>query len=398
MTPLEINFMKPFCSGLMLATLSGLFAVSACKPLSAEDVPNQLWVFIGSYTGAKSQGIYVSRLDLATGVLAPAEVAAEIKNPSFLAIHPGGKSLYSISEVSDTDGKPAGGVSAFSLDRTTGKLKLLNQQSSRGSGPCHIVVDPTGKTALVANYGGGSIAALPINADGTLSPATSAIQHVGSSVNPDRQMGPHAHSINVDSQSKFVFAADLGLDKILIYRLDPAKGLLTPSDPPSTAVTPGAGPRHFAFLPGEKFAYVINEMANTITGFRYDPSAGSLTAIQEISTLPAGYKETSYTAEVVAHPSGKFLYGSNRGHDSIAIFAVDPETGKLTAKGHQPSGGKTPRNFAIDPSGTFLLAENQASDSIVVFRIDPQTGLLSDTGHKLEVGSPVCVRMIPIAK
>lgn len=390
--------MKSFRSGLLRAGLSGILAVLAPQSLSAEDAPNPLWVYIGSYTGAKSQGIYVSKLDLKSGALAPAEVAAEIKNPSFLAIHPSGNFLYSISEVSDTDGKPTGGVSAFTLDRTTGKLKLLNHQSSRGSGPCHIVVDPTGKTALVANYGSGSIAALPINADGTLGPASSAIQHAGSSVNPDRQMGPHAHSINVDSRSQFVFAADLGLDKILIYRLDPARGLLTPNNPPAAAVTPGAGPRHFAFLPGEKFAFVINEMGNTITGFRYDSSAGTLSAIQEISTLPDGYRETSYTAEVVAHPSGKFVYGSNRGHDSIAIFAVDPETGKLTAKGHQPTGGKTPRNFAIDPGGTFLLAENQASDSIVVFRIDPQTGLLSDTGHKLDVGSPVCVRMVSVAK
>ncbi|HTI49679.1 MAG TPA: lactonase family protein, partial [Planctomycetaceae bacterium] len=346
--------MKPFRSSLMLAVLSGICTVFAAESLSAEDVPNQLWVYIGSYTGAKSQGIYVSKLDLKTGSLSPAQVAAEIKNPSFLAIHPNRQFLYSISEVSDTDGKPTGGVSAFTLDRTTGKLALLNHQSSRGAGPCHIVVDPTGKTALVANYGGGSVAALPINADGTLNAAASAIQHVGSSVNPDRQMGPHAHSINVDSQSKFVFAADLGLDKVLIYRLDPAKALLTPNDPPAAIVTPGAGPRHFALLPGEKFAYVINEIGNTVTAFRYDSSKGTLTTIQEISTLPAGYKETSHTAEVVAHPSGKFIYGSNRGHDSIAIFAVDPETGMLTAKGHQPTGGKTPRNFAIDPTGAFL--------------------------------------------
>jgi 6-phosphogluconolactonase len=384
--------------GSIALFLTGLFTTISASPVRGDDLPGQLWVYIGSYTGENSTGVYVSRLDLKTGALAPAEAAAITKNPSFLAIHPNQKFLYSISEVSDTDGKPTGGVSAYALDRKTGKLTLLNQQSSGGAGPCHINIDKTGKTALVANYSGGSVAALPIAADGSLKPAASIVQHAGSSINPDRQKEPHAHSINVDSQSKFVFAADLGIDKVLVYRLDAAKALLTPNDPPSVGVTPGAGPRHFTLLPGERFAYVINEIGNTITAFRYDSQKGTLTTIQEISTIPEGYKETTHTAEVVAHPSGKFVYGSNRGHDSIAIFAVDAATGQLTAKGHHSTGGQTPRNFAIDPSGTFLLAENQGSNSIVVLRIDPKTGALSETGHKLEVGSPVCVRMVPVAK
>jgi 6-phosphogluconolactonase len=351
-------------------------------------------VYIGTYTGEHSRGIYLSQLDPATGALSPAELAGEVKNPSFLAIHPNRKFVYAVSEVADAGGKPTGAVSAFAVEPKSGKLKLLNQQSSQGAGPCHLVVDATGKCVLVANYGGGSCAALPIGTDGRLGDATAAIQHVGKSVNPGRQEGPHAHSINLDPANRFAFVADLGLDKVLIYRFDPAKGSLAANDPPSAAVAPGSGPRHFAFHPSGKFAYVINEIANTVTAFAYDAARGSLREIQTITTLPEGYKETSYTAEVVAHPSGKFLYGSNRGHDSIAIFTIEAATGKLTAAGHQSTGGKTPRNFAIDPTGKWLLAENQGSGTIVVLQIDPKTGGLKSTGHTLEVASPVCVRMV----
>jgi 6-phosphogluconolactonase len=384
--------------GSVVFFLTGISTMISAAPVRGEDVAGELWVYIGSAAGDRNPGVYVSRLDLKTGALSRADLVGQAKHPSFLAIHPNQKFLYAISEVTDADGKPAGGVSAFALDRKTGKLNLLNQQSSRGAGPCHINIDKSGRTALVANYSGGSVTALPIAADGTLKPASSVIRHEGASINPDRQKEPHAHSINVDSAGKFVFAADLGIDKVLVYRLDAEKGVLAPNDPPSVSVTPGVGPRHFTLLPGERFAYVINEIGNTITAFRYDSKKGTLMPIQEISTIPEGYKETTHTAEVVAHPSGKFLYGSNRGHDSIAIFAVDGETGRLIAKGHHPTGGKTPRNFAIDPTGQFLLAENQASHSIVVLRIDQKTGALSDTGHKLEVGSPVCVRMVPIEK
>jgi 6-phosphogluconolactonase len=257
-------------------------------------------------------------------------------------------------------------------------------------------VDKTGKTVLVANYGGGSVAALPIAADGRLGKATAAIQHKGSSVNQQRQSAPHAHSINIDSSNRFAVAADLGLDKLLIYRLDAAKGTLTPNDPPFASVAPGSGPRHFAFHPNGKFAYVINEMLCTVTAFSFDEKTGSLRELQTITTLPHEVRSGYSTAEIVAHPSGKFLYGSNRGHDSIALFAVDTETGKLTALGHEPTGGKTPRNFAIDPTGTFLLAENQESDTIVVFRIDQASGKLKPTGHVANVPTPVCVRFLEL--
>jgi 6-phosphogluconolactonase len=351
-------------------------------------------VYVGTYTGETSKGIYVSELNPATGALSKAELAAEVKNPSFLAIHPNHQHLYAVSEVADSNGKPTGGVCAFAIDAKSGKLKLLNQQSSQGAGPCHLVVDRAGKNVLVANYGSGSCACLPISADGRLGEATAAIQHRGKSADPQRQAGPHAHSINLDPANRFAFCADLGLDQVLIYRFDSAKGTLTPNDPPAGNVAPGSGPRHFAMHPSGKFAYVINEMANTVTAFAFDPNRGSLQELQTITTLPADYKGTSYTAEVVMHPTGKFLYGSNRGHDSLAIFSVDQTDGKLTARGHQSTQGKTPRNFAIDPSGKWLLAENQGSGTIVVFQIDPESGGLKPAGQTLEVPSPVCVRMI----
>lgn len=367
-------------------------------PLQADDSAEKVRFYIGTYTGDQSKGIYVSSIDLKTGALAPAEVAAEVSNPSFVAIHPNRQFLYAVNEVSDTGGKPTGAVTAFAIDASTGKLKRLNQQPSQGAGPCHLVVDAAGKNVLVANYGGGSIASLPIASDGTLAGAASAIQHAGSSVNRQRQEGPHAHSINIDPANRFAYVADLGLDKVLIYRFDGAKGVLTANDPPFATVAPGAGPRHLAMLPGGKFAYVINELANTVTVFQVDPDHGTLKTIQDVSTLPTDFTGTSYTAEVVVHPTGKFVYGSNRGHDSIAVFAVDGKTGKLTPRGHQLTQGKTPRNFAIDPTGTFLLAENQGSNTIVVFKIAPATGILSSTGHTLDVPVPVCVRFVPASR
>ena len=377
--------------------MTTLFATSLFTNRAAAE-EGMIRVYIGTYTGEKSQGIYLSQLDPATGALAPAELAAEVKNPSFLAIHPSRKFVYAVSEVADAGGKPSGGVSAFAVDPKTGKLKLINQQSSQGAGPCHLVVDQTGKNVLVANYGGGSCAALPIGDDGKLGEATAAIQHKGKGTNPGRQEAPHAHSINLDLANRFAFVADLGLDQVLVYRFDATKGTLTANDPPAVAVAPGSGPRHFAFHPTGKFAYVINEMANTVTAFAYDGKRGSLQEIQNITTLPEGYKETSHTAEVVVHPSGNFLYGSNRGHDSLAIFTIDPATGRLIAVGHQSTGGKAPRNFAIDPTGAWLLAENQGSGTIVVLRIDQKTGQLKPTGDKLQVESPVCVRMISARK
>lgn len=352
-------------------------------------------VYFGTYTGKDSQGIYVATFDSESGKLGEPQLAGELVNPSFVAIHPSKKFLYAVGEIADFQGKKTGGVSAFAIDAATGKLTLLNQQSSEGTGPCHVVVDKTGKTVLVANYGGGSCASLPIAADGKLAKAASMIQHKGSSVDKGRQEAPHAHSINLDAANKYAFCADLGLDKILIYKFDPATSTLTPNDPPAGVVAPGSGPRHFAFHPSGKFAYVCNEMTSTITAFAYNPETGALTELHTLSTIPQPTPGNS-TAEIVVHPSGKFVYVSNRGHDSLAMYAIDPATGKLTSLGNAPTGGKTPRNFNIDPTGKWVLAANQSSSTVVVHAIDQATGKLTPTGQSIAVGAPVCVRFVAL--
>lgn len=380
---------------LALCTLAVLQA--AGRQRAAAPAGRELFVYFGTYTGEKSKGIYRARMNAATGELSAPQLAAELRNPSYLAVRPDGF-LYAISEVNDVDGKPGGAVSAFAIAAGTGELKPLNRQSSGGGGPAHISLDRTERTALVANYGGGSVASLPIAADGSLKPAASVIQHTGSSVNQARQKEPHAHSVNVDPANRLAYVADLGIDKIMIYRLG-ADGSLTPNDPPSAAAQPGDGPRHFAFHPKGRFAYVINELKCTITAFSVAANGG-LTALQTVSTLPEGQAVVQgySTADVQVHPSGRFLYGSNRGHDSIVVFAIDEKTGRLTYVQHEPTGGSTPRAFGIDPSGAFLLAANQKSDSVTVHRIDQATGRLTATGHTAEVGSPVCVKFVPVSR
>ncbi len=350
-------------------------------------------IYIGTYTGGKSEGIYSARFDRGTGELSGLELVAKAKNPSFLALHPSKPFVYAVNELGSFEGAKSGAVSAFAR-RPDGRLEFLNQKASSGGAPCHIVTDSAGTHVLVANYTGGNVAVIGIEGDGRLGETTSVKNHKGSSKNPDRQEGPHAHSIHLDAAGRFAFAADLGLDQVLVYRFGGADGSLAPHDPPFARVMPGAGPRHFAFHPTSSYAYVINELGNTVTAFRYNAELGTLETIHSISTLPREFSGTSYTAEVLVHPSGKFLYGSNRGHDSIAVFAIDSPTGRLSALEHEPTGGKTPRNFGIDPAGNFLLAANQASDSIVVFRIDAETGKLEPTGHRLDVPTPVCVKFI----
>src|SRR5688572_1912046 len=316
----------------------------------------ELQFYVGTYTrNDGSKGIYHYRLNSETGALTGGELAAESKSPSFLALHPKKKFLYAVNEVGGS-----GGVSAYAIEGD-GKLRPLNEQSARGAGACHLTVDPAGKYVLVANYGGGNIAALPIKEDGALGEATGFVQHRGSSVNPQRQKEPHAHSIYPGCDGKLVYASDLGTDQIYIYRLDPATGQLTAHDPPAARVAPGAGPRHLTFLPG--FAYVINEMGNTITVFKHDAQTGKFTEIQVIGTLPDGFSGNSSTAEIFAHPNGKFVYGSNRGHDSIAVFRVDSASGKLALVEHEATQGKTPRNFGISPDGRWLVAANQQSNN-----------------------------------
>ncbi len=375
-----------------VAGLVGLLALAASGEAGAADGPKTFWVFFGTYTNGKSKGIYRSELDLATGKLSAPVLVVETPSPSFLAIHPTGHFLYAVGEVNEFKGKKGGIVSAYALDGKTGALTLLNQQSSEGPGPCHVSVDPTGRTVMVANYGGGSVAAYAVGTDGKLSPATAFIQHKGKSADPARQEGPHGHSINADRTGKFAVAADLGLDQLLVYKLD-AKSTLTPHDPPATMLKPGSGPRHFAFHPIAPYAFSINELDSTLTVLAWDAAKGTLTPLQTLSTLPNPVPGNS-TAEVQVHPSGKFVYGSNRGHNSIAVFGFDAATGKLTAAGHQGAGIKTPRNFGIDPTGTFLLVANQDGDSVLVFRIDPKTGALTPTENKIEIGAPVCLKFL----
>lgn len=377
---------------LIALSLSAMGHAQAPSPAASG-----MLVYFGTYTaGTTSKGVYVSRLDPASGTLTPPQLAAEITSPSFLAVHPTGNFLYAVNEVNTFAGQPGGSVSGFAIDRRTGLLKALNQQSSQGPGPAHLVVDRDGRNVLVANYGGGSVAVLPIGKDGKLKSASAMVQHTGSSVNPQRQKEPHAHAIVLDPANRFAYVADLGLDKVLVYQFDGRNGLLTLNNPPSANVKPGAGARHLAFHPSGRYAYVINEMNCTITAFNNDSAKGALQEAQTISTLPAGQAmQTGFSgAEIEVHPSGKFLYASNRGHDSIAVFAIDQNTGRLTSVENTPTQGSTPRGFGIDPDGGYLLAGNQKSDSVVVFRIDPQSGKLTPTGSKIDVGAPVSVKFV----
>ncbi len=357
---------------------------------AAEQSPakgGSLWVYIGTYTNGGSKGIYVSQLDLTKGTLGPAQLAAEAKNPSFLALHPTKPLLYAVGEEA---GPQSGLVSAFSIDGTTGKLSLLNHQLSAGAGPCHIAVDGDGKFVVVANYNGGSVACFPIGADGRLGPRCGFVQHRGSGKDPTRQAGPHAHCVTFSPDNRFVFVSDLGLDKIMAYRLDRKTGQLAPNDPPYAETAPGAGPRHLTFHPNHQYAYAVDELDSTVTAFRYDAKDGILLSIQTISTLPASFKDFNAPAEIEVHPSGQFLYASNRGHGSIAIFSIAAD-GRLTPLGLEPTQGKNVRSFAIDPTGTYLLAADQDANRVVVYRIDRTSGKLAATGSTLNVAAPVCV-------
>jgi len=350
-----------------------------------------LLAFIGTYTGPKSEGIYVARFDVATGRLSAPELAAKSVNPTFLALHPNQRFLYAVGETGGDSGQPQGTVSGFSIAPQTGKLTLLNRQPSGGGGPCHLAVDSSGKCLLTANYGSGSVAVLPLQADGLLSAPSATIQHQGSSVNPQRQTGPHAHFITTDPANHRALACDLGLDKVFLYKLNPDQGTLAANDPPWAALKPGAGPRHLAFHPNGRFLFVLNEMGSSLTAFSYEAQQGALGALQTLSTLPEDYTADNISAEVRVHPSGKFVYASNRGHNSIAVFSVQPSTGKLARIEIQSTLGKAPRCFALDPSGQWLLAENQDSDNIVVFRVDKNSGRLTPAGQEVKVGSPVCL-------
>jgi len=376
----------------MFIELTKIYGLCACLAMSLSSAPetDSMNIYIGTYTKkTDSKGIYLFKMDLKTGRLDEGVLAAETANPSFLAVHPNRKYLYAAGEL----GGKTGIVSAFAIEKADGKLTLLNEQSSGGAGPCHLSVDKEGKNVLVANYAGGSIAVLPIGPDGKLAKASCNILHK----DPEPGAKPrasHCHSINLDASGKFAFVADLGLDRVFFYRFDGAQGVLVPNEPAALVLAEKAGPRHFAWHSSGRFAYVINELNSTMTAVSFDAEKGSLRELQTLSTLPEGFTGTSYCAEVQAHPSGKFLYGSNRGHDSITIFEIDTKTGLLKLLGFEPTQGSFPRNFSIDPAGQYLIIANQKGNNIVVFRIDTLTGLLKPTGQKIDLPTPVCIKFI----
>ena len=398
-TRVRRNFLRLMSLGfiVIVSNLSiSAFAMQASKePATRNRQEVDIMVFVGTYTTrgpVKSEGIYVYRMDPASGALKLDSVAKGVVNPSYLAIGPKQRYLFAANEIGKFAGKPGGAVSAFSIDPKTARLTPLNQQASHGGATCYVSIEQTGKFALVANYIKGNVIMLPIMADGKLAPASDIVQHHGASIDPGRQKAPRAHCIIPGPANRYAFAADLGIDKIIIYRMDLEQGKLRPHG--EAKVKPGAGPRHLTFHPNGRYAYLIQELDSTLTAFAYDAEKGSLEELQTVSTLPEDFKGRNHCADVHVSPSGKFVYGSNRGHDSIAMFSIDEKSGALTSLGHEPTGGRTPRNFAIDPTGTFLLAANQDTSNIVTFRIDPQTGKLKKTDHTTNVPFPVCVKIV----
>ena len=382
-------------------TGAALLSSSARLAASPAHSSHDYFVYVGTYTNGESKGIYLYRFDEETGQMTSLGLAAETANPSFLITDPTHRYLYAVNEMANrSPDTPRGGfhkgtISSFAIDPKTGSLKFLNSVSSGGSGPCHLAIDKLGRILFVANYGSGSVASYAILKDGSIGAMTWFDQHHGSSVNPKRQEGPHAHEVVISPDNRFLFVPDLGLDHILIYRIDEAKRTFSPNNPPYVAVNPGLGPRHFTFAPDGKFAYAVCEMGSSVVAFSYDRETGALTPIQTISTLPEGYTGENASAEIHIDKSGRFLYASNRGQNTITEFDIDKSTGKLTRVQDFSVEGKTPRNFVIDPSGRYLIAANQDSNNIVVFKIDPANGHLTPANENLEQGAPVCLQFVP---
>ena len=367
-------------------------------PVPTPSPAARLAVYVGTYTGGGSggsRGIYRFELDPASGAFTDPVLAGESENPSFLALHPGGRVLYAANELGTFGGAATGAVSAFAIDGATGILTGLGQQASGGADPCYVSVDRGGRNVLVANYTGGSVAVLPIGSDGRLQPASAVRRQVGTGPDKARQEGAHAHAIVLDTAERFALAADLGVDRVFVYRFGATAGTLEPNDPAAAALEPGSGPRHLAWHPSGAYLYVINELRSTVTAFRFDAARGALQSFQAITTLPAGFSGPNTAAEIAVSSDGRFLYGSNRGDDSLAMFKIDAASGALAPAGHVSTGGRTPRHFAIDPSGRWLLAANQDSDSIAVFLLDPSTGRPELVGRPITVSKPVCVVFVP---
>jgi 6-phosphogluconolactonase len=363
-------------------------------------------VFIGTYTEpilfgtgrilqGKGEGIYVHRLDESSGALEPVSWTSGIANPSYLAFDESQRFLYAVNELKTYQGKPTGTVSAFAIDPLTGTLEFLNKQLTHGTDPCHVIVDQHRKYVFVANFMSGSVCVLPVRDDGSLGEACDVVQHHGASVDPHRQSGPHAHSVTLDASERFAFVPDLGLDKLMIYRFDPKRGRLDPNAVPWIETKPGAGPRHLSFHASGRFAYLVNELDSTVAVLAYDGSSGSFAHLQSVRALPDAFAGESTCADIHVHPSGAFVYTSNRGHDSIVIHRIDPVSGRLSYIAHGPTHGRTPRSFDIDPTGRFLVVANQDSDSLSTFHIDPLSGKLLPA-HVASAPTPVCVKFLGV--
>jgi 6-phosphogluconolactonase len=369
------------------ATAAGVIGIRHGRSSRTEE----RFAYVGTYTrGTKSEGIYRLLLDTTSGAMRVDGVAAKSDNPSFLALHPNGRVLYAVNEVDDFGGQPTGGVSPFRIVRDSGALVALNAVASNGKSPCYVSVDRGGRAVLVANYGSGTVAGFAVRQDGALARTLATVQHEGRGPNADRQTGPHAHCIMADPDSRHVLAADLGIDAVVVYGFDGRSGSMATSGT-RIALKPGAGPRHLAFHPNGRFLYVINELDSTLAVYAYNSERGSADQVQVTPASPDGKAAANYPADVHVARSGRFLYASNRGEDSIAVFAIDPTTGQLTAVQQVATGGKWPRNFTLDPTGGFLLVANQRSDSILSFRVDQETGRLTPTGQQVLLASPVCV-------
>jgi 6-phosphogluconolactonase len=366
--------------------------VCVLRPVFADAASKKYLVYVGTYTEHGSKGIYAYRFDARTGQATALGLAAESPQPSFLTVDAGGHFLYAVNETDTYDGQATGAVSAFAIDSVTGKLSLLNQLSSRAPGPAHIALDRAGKYAFVSNYNTGSVAVFPLLPDGRLGETSGFVQHHGSGADKERQEQPHAHAVAMSPDNRFAVVADLGIDQVLTYPFDSAKGTL--QDPRIAKTKAGAGPRHLVFNSKGTLLYVINELQSSVTTYAYDAASGSLHELSTISTLPAGYSGEASAAEIALHPSGKFLYASNRGPDSIAVFSVSAG-GLLRLLEFVPVEGKTPRNFAIDPTGSWLFVGDQESDKVEVFRINRKTGHLTSTGQVLQISSPACITFVP---
>ena len=364
-------------------------AVALAQP-SSQDI-----LYVGTYADRGSQGIYVLAFDRTTGTLAERQTIQGKESPSFLAIHPNGKYLYAVYREGKNAQDKNGTVTAFAIDPKNGKLRKINEQSSEGPGPCHVSIDPAGKLAYVSNYSGGSLAAYPIGPDGRLGEASEMIQHTGGSVNPNRQQEPHMHSIIPSADGNIVYASDLGTDKIMMYRPDRSSGELSPAEPPFATSTPGAGPRHFALHPSGSWAFSIEELSSTIASYRVDKGSGAMSLVDRATTLPKGASaEGNSTADIHVSPDGKFVYGSNRGHNSIVIYAIDTDTGKLTYVGNESTRGERPRNFCMDQQGEFIWVANRDTDNVVVFRRDADSGKLTYSGNEIKVPAAVCIQQL----